>query len=50
MKKYICNHIFGEEPDNVDTFGMISGLTLIGFLFGCFVYFFVFIPFFFIGT
>ncbi len=46
MKKWICYNLFGHDTD---TFGMISGLSLVGFLVGCWVYLFVYIPFFTIG-
>lgn len=46
MKNWICYNLFGENPDSVDMFGMISGLSLLGFLAGCAVYLFVYIPFF----
>lgn len=44
MKKWICYHLFGEKPESVDIFGMISGLTIVGFLFGCCFFLLVFIP------
>ena len=46
MKNWICYNLFGEHPDSVDMFGMISGLSLLGFLVSCAVYLFVYIPFF----
>lgn len=49
MKNWICYNLFGENPDNVDMFGMISGLSLLGFLVGCAVYLFVYIPLFVVG-
>jgi len=38
MKNWICYNLFGDHPDDVDTFGMVSGLMLIGFLVGCAVF------------
>lgn len=43
MKKWICYNLFGEHPDSVDAFGMVSGLVLLSFLLCC--VFFLFVPF-----
>lgn len=32
MKEWICYNIFGEHPDDVDGFGMISGIAIMAFL------------------
>lgn len=45
MKNWICYNLLGENPDNVDTFGMISGLCLLSFLFGSCIILFVVAPF-----
>jgi len=44
MKNWICYNLFGENPDNVDTFGMISSLCLLSFLFGSWIVLFVVAP------
>jgi hypothetical protein len=44
MKSWICNNLFGQNPDSVDTFGMVSGLCLLSFLFGAWIFLFVFAP------
>jgi hypothetical protein len=46
MKNWICYNLLGEHPDSVDAFGMMSGLGIVGFLLGSWVYFFIYIPFF----
>ena len=46
MKKWICYNLFGNGPDNVGMIGMLSGLGIIGFLVGGYIYFFIYIPFF----
>lgn len=38
MKQWICYNLFGEHPDSVDTFGMVSGLMLVGFAVSCAVF------------
>ena len=45
MKNWICYNLFGEHPDSVDAFGMISGLVVLCIPAVSCVYFFVYIPF-----
>lgn len=45
MKNWICDNLFGEHPDDVDAFGMISGLGILSFLFFWAGYFFIYVPF-----
>ncbi len=47
MKSWICYNLFGEHPDDVDTFGMISGLGILAFLVFWTSYLFVYLPFYF---
>lgn len=42
MNKWICHNILGQSDTN--TFGMISGLALVSFLFGSWIYVFIIIP------
>ena len=45
MKNWICYNLFGEHPDDVDTFGMILGLGIQAFLVSWAFYLFVYVPF-----
>lgn len=49
MKNWICYNLFGEHPDDVDTFGMILGISILSFLVFWASYLFVYIPFFYFG-
>jgi hypothetical protein len=44
MKRWICYNMLGENPETIDTFSMISGMMIVGFLCGCWAFFFVFLP------
>jgi len=44
MKNWICYNLFGEHPDDVDMFGMVSGLGILSFLAFWFCYLFIYIP------
>jgi hypothetical protein len=44
MKKWICYNLFDEHPDDVDTFGMIGGLVVLGIIWFFALSFCVFIP------
>jgi hypothetical protein len=44
MKKWICYNLFGEHPDDVDAFGMVSGLGILAFLVFWTSYLFIYIP------
>lgn len=44
MKNWICYNLFGENPENVDTVGMIGGLVVMGVPVVSGVYLFVYIP------
>lgn len=45
MKNWICYNLFGEHPDDVDAFGMVSGLGILAFLAFWACYLFVYVPF-----
>jgi hypothetical protein len=45
MKNWICYNLFGEHPDAVDTFGMVSGLGILAFLAFWTFYLLVYVPF-----
>lgn len=49
MKNWICYNLLGEHPDDMDTFGMVSGLGIQAFLVFWAFYLFVYIPFFYFG-
>ena len=47
MKKWICYNVLGENPNTIDTFGIVSGLGILAFLFGSWAFLFIFIPIYF---
>jgi hypothetical protein len=44
MKKWICYNLLGENPEAIDTFGIVSGLGILALLFGSWTFLFVFLP------
>ena len=44
MKRWICENIFGEPSESVDTFGLASSLAIMIFLVGSWTYLFVILP------
>ena len=44
MKKWICYNLLGENPETIDTFGIVSGLCLLVLLFGSWAFLCVFLP------
>lgn len=46
MKNWICYNLLGEKPQDVGMCGMLLALGMVGFLLCCWVYLFIYVPFF----